>query len=51
MIELRAHHLLCLFGWRGHGYDRPFIDNFNRLVERLDQNTQVKRSRRSTGVF
>jgi uncharacterized protein len=35
MIELRPHHLLCIFGWRGHGYTPDFTDNFNLVVERL----------------
>jgi len=35
MIEVRPHHLLCLLGWRGHGYDKAFSDNFNRLADEL----------------
>lgn len=32
MIKLRPHHLLCLIGWEGHGYDQAFTDNFNRIA-------------------
>lgn len=42
MIELRAHHLLCLFGWRGRGYDEEFTDNFNKLIEDLKLNPMVR---------
>lgn len=42
MIELRPHHLLCLVGWRGHGYDRAFTDNFNRLADSLDRDSEIK---------
>ncbi len=32
---LRAHHLLCILGFRGHGYSDAFTDNMSRIVERL----------------
>ncbi|MDP1808839.1 MAG: DUF1284 domain-containing protein [Actinomycetota bacterium] len=35
MINLRPHHLLCLTGWQGHGYDQAFTDNFNRIAIKL----------------
>jgi hypothetical protein len=35
MINLRPHHLLCLTGWEGRGYDQAFTDNFNRIAAKL----------------
>lgn len=34
-IRLRAHHLLCIHGFRGQGYSPMFVANMARLVERL----------------
>ncbi|MHB1361336.1 MAG: DUF1284 domain-containing protein [Thermoleophilia bacterium] len=34
-IRLRAHHLLCIHGFRGQGYSPLFVANMARLVERL----------------
>lgn len=34
-LRIRAHHLLCLLNFRGGGYNRKFIENMERVVERL----------------
>lgn len=34
-IRLRAHHLLCIHGFRGQGYSPLFVANMARLVDRL----------------
>lgn len=32
---LRAHHLLCILGFKGHGYSDAFTDNMSHIVDRL----------------
>jgi hypothetical protein len=34
-VILRAHHLLCILGFRGLGYSAEFTSNMSRIVERL----------------
>ncbi len=35
MIKLRPHHLLCLIGWRGNGYNEAFSANFDKVAAAL----------------
>ncbi|MCK4267780.1 MAG: DUF1284 domain-containing protein [Actinomycetia bacterium] len=42
MIKLRPHHLLCIFGWKGRGYDEAFEENFNKVVALLDRKTVIQ---------
>lgn len=32
-MKLRAHHLLCLQGFQGYGYDEGFTENMKRILE------------------
>lgn len=41
-VKLRAHHLLCLFGWRGEGYSEEFTENFNSIVSKLRDSDQFE---------
>ncbi len=42
-LILRAHHLLCLQGFQGYGYDAKFVENMKRINElRKDDETQIK---------
>jgi uncharacterized protein len=43
-ILLRAHHILCIQGFRGEGYSEKFVANFASIVEQLNtyKDTQVK---------
>ncbi len=34
-IELRAHHLLCLPGYKGHAYSKEHINSWGRVSESL----------------
>ena len=34
-LSLRAHHLLCVFGFRGLGYGPAFVTNMRHTVERF----------------
>lgn len=34
-LRLRGHHLLCVFGFRGYGYDEDFIAGMSAIVRRL----------------
>jgi len=34
-LRIRAHHLLCILGFRGLGYSEGFVSNMRRVVERL----------------
>lgn len=36
-LDLRAHHLLCLHGFRGLGYGEAFVANMRQVKERLEQ--------------
>ncbi len=34
-LRLRGHHLLCVFGFRGLGYDQSFVENMHGVVDRF----------------
>ena len=34
-MRLRGHHILCLHGWRGIGYNADFTDNMHSICDRL----------------
>lgn len=35
-IKLRAHHLLCLQGFQGYGYNQEYIQNLKAIFHRFD---------------
>jgi hypothetical protein len=34
-MRLRAHHLLCILGFRGLGYDEKFIKKMESIIQRI----------------
>lgn len=42
-LILRGHHLLCLQGFQGYGYDNSFVENMNRINDlRKNPNTAIE---------
>lgn len=42
MLTLRAHHLLCIQGYRGYGYNQRFTENMTNIIDQLKKNTFIK---------
>ncbi len=40
-VQLRAHHLLCIQGFQGHGYSRDFTDNMTRVIRCIKTNPDL----------
>ena len=36
------HHLLCIQGFQGYGYDNKFIDNLANIKYQLDNNSKIE---------
>jgi len=34
-LRIRAHHLLCLQGFQGYGYDAAFVANMHRVLRQI----------------
>lgn len=41
-LVLRAHHLLCIHGFRGMGYSEQFIDKMSTIVEQMKDDSPRK---------
>ena len=41
-IRIRAHHLLCIQGFHGLGYDQKFIQRMEEIVALLSSNTSLE---------
>ncbi|WP_414468363.1 DUF1284 domain-containing protein [Methanobacterium sp. ACI-7] len=42
MIKIRAHHLLCMQGFQGHGYSEDFNKNMSRIIENFKNNPEQR---------
>ncbi|MCL2116294.1 MAG: DUF1284 domain-containing protein [Methanobrevibacter sp.] len=42
IIELRAHHLLCLQGYQGYGYDEKFKKNLEEKLHKLKNDKKIR---------
>lgn len=40
-MKLRGHHLLCLYGFRGLGYNQKFIKNMQHILDKIKANPQM----------
>lgn len=40
-IELRAHHLLCIQGFKGYGYNQNFVENMSKVVSNIKLNSDL----------
>ncbi len=38
-LEIRAHHLLCLLGFRGFGYSPEFVEKMGKVAKELHLNS------------
>ncbi|MEF3280874.1 MAG: DUF1284 domain-containing protein [Elusimicrobiota bacterium] len=41
IVRLRAHHLLCIEGFEGKGYNREFVENMWHIVDILNEKSKV----------
>lgn len=41
-FQIRAHHLLCLEGFQGYGYNREFTENLKSIIEILKGDPRVQ---------
>lgn len=39
-MKIRAHHLLCMQGFQGHGYSEKFSQNMSEIIENLKSNQE-----------
>jgi Uncharacterized conserved protein len=40
-VRLRPHHLLCLLTYVGKGYTAEFVENYDRIAERLSAGEDI----------
>ncbi len=40
-LKLRAHHLLCLLGFRGLGYSPEFAETMGRVLKEFHSNVEI----------
>lgn len=41
-MRLRAHHLLCILGFRGLGYDEKFIQGMEGVIQKIKENSGLE---------
>lgn len=40
-MRLRAHHLLCILGFRGLGYDEKFVKGMEGIIQKIKNNPNL----------
>ena len=41
-MNIRAHHLLCMKYFKGKGYSKEFVSNFDEVIKKLEDNPVIK---------
>jgi hypothetical protein len=42
VLRIRAHHLLCMQGFQGYGYDKNFVNNLYLIMNQIDNNPDLE---------
>lgn len=42
IYNIRAHHGMCLFFFRGEGYSGEFVENMGKMKALLEENPQIR---------
>ena len=42
IYNIRAHHGMCLFFFRGRGYSGEFVENMGKMKALLEENPQIR---------
>lgn len=42
ILKIRAHHLLCLQGFQGYGYNRDFVRNMTEIVGKIESDPEFQ---------
>ncbi|MCK9150962.1 DUF1284 domain-containing protein [Methanobacterium alcaliphilum] len=40
-IRIRAHHILCIQGFKGYGYSEDFVHNMTEIIDYLETNHSI----------
>jgi len=41
-MRLRFHHLLCILGFQGLGYDEKFVEGMKRIVQKIKESPDLE---------
>jgi len=42
ILNIRAHHLLCLQGFQGYGYSQDFVRNMAEIIKKIGSNPELQ---------
>lgn len=42
ILNIRAHHFLCMQGFQGYGYSKKFIENMEQIINHIKENCNCK---------